>query len=136
MSEVPQVRPERSLAELFGELTREINTLIRQELALFKTEIGKKAADVGKNVGMLVAGGAVAYAGLLALLAAVILLLAQAMPAWVAALIVGLVVAGGGGFLVYNGLEALKKEDLTPRETVETLKEDASWARQQTRQRG
>jgi ABC-type xylose transport system permease subunit len=72
----------------------------------------------------------VAYAGLLAIIAAVIIGLAAAGLAWwLSALLVGVVVAGIGGFLVMRGLTALKNEDLTPRETMqslEDLKEDLS----------
>ena len=50
-----------------------------------------------------------------------------------AALVVGLVVAGVGYFLVQKGLTDLKRTDLAPRQTVETLKEDAQWAKDQTR---
>jgi hypothetical protein len=132
MHEAQPARDERSLGELFGDLTREITTLVRQEATLAKTEIGQKAARVGKDVGMLAAGGAVAYAGLLALIAAVIALLVEAgMTWWGSALLVGVVVAAIGGFLVWRGLDALKHEDLAPRETVETIKEDATWARRQ-----
>src|SRR5437870_5572019 len=92
---------DRSLGELFSELTSEIATLVRQEADLAKTEMSQKAARVGKDVGFLAAGGAVAYAGLLALIAGVILLLAQfGLAAWLAAMLVGLVVAGAGAFLV------------------------------------
>jgi len=125
-------RDERSLGELFGELTREITTLVRQEATLAKTEITQKASRVGTDVGMLAAGGAVAYAGLLAIIAAVIIGLANAGIAWWAsALLVGIIVAGSGWFLVQRGLNALKHEDLAPRETVETVKEDTQWARRQ-----
>lgn len=106
---------------------------MRQEIALAKTETTHKVARVGKNVGMLAAGAAVLYAGLLGIGAAIILLLANVMPAWVSALIVGVVVAAIGGFLVQRGRAALTHEDLTPHETVETLKENAEWAKEQTR---
>jgi len=82
----------------------------------------------------MAAGGAVAYAGLLALLAAIIIMLSEVMPLWASALLVGVVVLAVGGYLVYSGLNALKREDLAPRQTIETLKEDAQWAREQTRQ--
>jgi len=137
MPEASRGTEDRSLGELFGELARDMSTLFRQEVALAKAEMSQKAAFVGKNVGMLVAGGALAYAGLLALIAAVIMLLAYAgMPWWASALLVGAVVTGVGGFLVFKGLNALKQGDLLPRHTVETLKEDAQWVQHQTRQRG
>jgi len=136
MSEVRFGGNDRSLGELFGDLAREMSTLVRQELDLAKTEMKQKAARMGKDAGMLLAGGAVAYAGLLAIVAALVLLLARAMPAWGAALLVGVVVAAIGGGMAYAGLNALKREDLAPRETIETIKEDARWVQAQTRQRG
>ncbi len=123
---------DRSLGELFSELSQETTTLIRQEVNLAKTEMSQKASRVGKDVGFMAAGGAVAYAGLLAILAGVIALLGLVIPLWLSALLVGLVVAGLGYFLVRRGLDALKREDLAPRQTIETLKEDKEWAKDQT----
>jgi hypothetical protein len=127
-----QGRDDRSLGELFSELSQETTTLIRQEVNLAKTEMSQKASRVGKHIGVLAAGGAVAYAGLLAIIAGVIALLGLAIPLWLSALLVGLVVAGAGYFLVRRGLDALKQEDLAPRETIQTLKEDKEWAKDQT----
>jgi xanthine/uracil permease len=124
-------KADRSLGELFGDLTRELTTLVRQEIALATTEMSQKASTVGKNVAYLAVGGLVAYAGLLAIIAAVILALGNFIPLWLSALVVGLVVAGIGYMLVQQGMTALKQADLTPRQTVETLKEDAEWAKQQ-----
>jgi hypothetical protein len=125
MEEVRRPSDDRSLGDLLRELMEEITTLIRQEANLAKTEMSQKAAKVGKHLGFLAAGGAIAYAGLLAIVAAVITMLAQAgMSWWAAALLVGVVVAGLGGFLVMQGISALKNEDLVPRETIEALKED------------
>jgi len=129
-----QTRDERSLGELFAELTRETSTLVRQEVNLAKTEMTQKASEVGKDVGFLAAGGAVLYAGFLALLAAVILgLTGLGLPAWLAALVVGLVVGAVGVFLVQRGRDALRRTNLAPQQTIETLKEDTEWAKQQTR---
>jgi len=124
---------DRSLGELFSELAQDTSTLVRQEMTLAKTEMSQKASRLGKDVGFLAAGGAVAYAGLLAVLAGIIVLLGQIIPMWLSALLVGLVVAGVGYFLVRKGLEALKREDLAPRQTIETIKEDQQWAKDQTR---
>ncbi len=127
-----QSRDDRSLGELFSELTQETTTLVRQEVNLAKVEMSDKASRAGKHVGVLAAGGAVAYAGLLAILAGVIALLNNVMPLWLSALLVGLVVAVVGYLLVKRGLDALKREDFAPRETMETLKEDKEWAKDQT----
>lgn len=126
-------RDERSLGELFAELAQETSTLVRQEVALAKTEMTQKATQVGRDVGVIGMGGAIAYAGLLAIVGALILLLGQFIPLWLSALIVGLVVAGIGYVLVQRGISALKRVDLTPRATVASLKEDAEWAKDQTK---
>ena len=126
-------RDNRSLGELFSELAQETSTLVRQEVNLAKTEMSDKASRAGKHVGVLAAGGALAYAGLLAVLAGIIALLSNVMPLWASALLVGIVVAVAGYLLVRRGLDALKREDFTPRETIETLKEDQQWAKDQTR---
>jgi hypothetical protein len=121
----------RPLGDLFGDLATEMSNLVRQEVSLAKVEITQKAKYVGRNVGYLVVGGAVAYAALLAIIAAIIMLLARVMPNWGATLIVGVVVAAIGWMLIGKAMMALQKADLTPRETVETLKEDATWMKQQ-----
>ena len=128
-----QGRDDRSLGELFSELAQETSTLVRQEVNLAKTEMSQKASRAGRHVGVMAAGGAVAYAGLLAILAGVIVLLDNVMPLWLSALLVGIVVAVVGYLLVRRALDALKREDFAPRQTMETLKEDQQWAKDQTR---
>ena len=59
--------------------------------------------------------------------------IAIGLAAWAAALIGGLVIAGIGYALIRAGLSSFRPQDLTPRETIETLKEDARWLRTQTR---
>jgi len=121
----------RPLGDLFGDLATDMSNLVRQEVTLAKVEITQKAKYVGRNVGYLVIGGAVAYAALLAIIAAVIMLLAKVVPNWGSALIVGVVVGGIGWLLIGKAMMALQQADLTPRETVETLKEDATWMKEQ-----
>ena len=128
-----QEKDDRSIGELFSELSRETTALLRQEVQLAKAEMTQKASRVGKNVGFLVVGGVVAYTGVLALVAAGIILLGQAIPYWLSALIFGLVIAAVGLFLVVKGANTLRQEDSAPRETVETLKEDSQWLKNQTR---
>jgi Putative Actinobacterial Holin-X, holin superfamily III len=124
----------RSLGELFSDLARETGTLVRQEVELAKTEMTQKATRVGKDIGFLVAGGAVAYAGFLGILAAIAIGLGQlGVPWWLAALLVGVVVAAVGAFLVQRGLSALRRESLAPERTVTTIKEDVEWVKAQAK---
>jgi uncharacterized membrane protein YqjE len=125
-------KDERSLGELFSDLARETSTLVRQEVQLAKTEMTQKATAVGKDIGFLAVGGLIAYAGLLALIATVIIVLGTAgLPWWLAALIVTVIVLAIGGILVQRGLNALKHQSMAPEQTIQTLKEDRQWAKEQ-----
>ena len=127
-----QLRDERSLGDLFSDLSRETTTLVRQEVQLAKAELTQSATEAARGIGMLVAGGAVAYAGLLFLLLAIVFGLIEAgWDAWLSALVVGLVVVAVGAILVLRARESLKPANLAPQKTVETLKEDAEWAKEQ-----
>ena len=124
---------ERSLGDLFADLSRETTTLVRQEVALAKTELTQKATRVGKDVGFLAVGGAIAYAGLLAFVAACVLALNLIVHLWwLDALIIAIVVVGIGYFMVRKGLDNLREGDLAPTQTLDSLKQDAVWAKEQT----
>ncbi|HEX5964846.1 MAG TPA: phage holin family protein [Pyrinomonadaceae bacterium] len=130
MNEVRRM-DERPLGELFSDLVNETTTLVRNEVALAKVELTQKATKVGANIGSLIIGGAIGYAALLAITAAVILLLDRVMPAWLAALIVGVVVGIIAWVMISKAITTLRNTDLKPHETVESLKEDAQWIKDQ-----
>jgi hypothetical protein len=130
---MPQAKEEPTVAELMGELSEDISLLVRQEFQLARTELAEKVSQLGGNLATVVLGGFLAYVGGLALVAALILVLhdvANISP-WVSALIVGAVLAIGGFIAVKSGLARMKRVDLTPRRTLETLKEDIHWAKGQ-----
>lgn len=126
-------RDDRSVGDLVGDLYQGASNVISLEIELAKTELGQKASRVGKNAGFLVAGGAIAYAGFLALIGAFIAILATFMYTWLAALIVALLVLAVGGVLVWSGLKTLQQESVAPQKTLETLKEDKEWMIDQTK---
>jgi hypothetical protein len=118
----------RSIGDLFSDLTREITTLVRNELALARVEMSTKLSRAGRHAGFLAFGAVVALAGLFTLAASLVLLLVRAgMPAWGAALLVGLGLAAIGGVVAMQAVNALKQEDLAPTETLQTLKETTAW---------
>lgn len=132
----PSAAPqERSIGELLGELAKETTTLVQQEVNLAKAEMSQKVAKVGKDVGAIAVGGAVLYAGLLTLIAGLVLTLAQlrVIDTWASALIIGLIVTIVGAVLVKKGLDDIKNTDPVPRQTIDTLKEDKEWAKDQAR---
>jgi hypothetical protein len=115
----------RSLGELFGDLGRQVGTLVKQEVDLAKVELSQKASQTGRNVASLAVGGVIAYAGLLIVLMGIAFLLVQAgLDASVAFLLVGIIVLAIGGFLVWRGMQQMREMDLAPRQTVETMKDN------------
>jgi hypothetical protein len=122
---------ERSLGQLFGDLSRQLSTLIRQEIALARTEMTSRIGSAGRGAAMVGVGGALAYAGLLVFLAAVALLLIDAgITPWLAVLIVAIVTLAIGGALAAYGRSEIARTDLTPRRTIETIQDDAEWAKE------
>jgi hypothetical protein len=127
----PEPRP---LGELFAELALQTGTLVRKELQLAKAEMRVKARDAGAACAQIAAGAAVTLGGGLALLTALVMLLATVLPPWVAAVVVGAIVSGSGAALTLTGVRRLQTIDAIPRRTLETLKEDKRWMREQLRQ--
>jgi predicted phage tail protein len=122
----------RSLGELFAELARETSDLVRQELRQAGIEMSQRVSGVGRHAGLLVGGAVVAHAAFLALVAAIILALGEiGLPWWLAALIVAVVLAGIGAMLVQRASTAIKHADVLPRRTMEQVKEDQEWIKQQ-----
>lgn len=124
-------RSERSVAGLLSDLANETGVLIRQEIALLKAEMQEKLGRAGLGAGALVAGGLVAFSGWLVLLAAAVLGLSNAVAPWLAALIVAVVVLVIGAALVFFGKSRIDADALVPRRTLNSLREDEAWIRDQ-----
>ena len=119
----------RSIGELFRQLSRDFGTLLQQEVELARTELRQKASQAARAAGAIGGGALLIFAGFLILLQAVVVWLAAALgsPA-LAALIVGAVAVLAGAGLVMLGRNRLKPEELMPRRTVESLRQDAELA--------
>ena len=125
-------RDDRSLGQLFGDLSRQLSTLVRQELDLARTETTARVSAVSRDAALIGAGAALGYAGLLFLLVAVVALLIQAgLDPWLSALLIGAVTLAIGGALVWRGREGLRTTNVVPERTIGTLKDDAEWAKEQ-----
>ena len=124
-------RSDRSVASLLSDLANQIGALEREEVALFKAELLEKLGLVGRGVGAIAAGALIALSGWLALVAAAILGLAIVLAPWLAALIVGVVLIGIAGALLYFGKSRLDSDALAMRRTLGSLREDEAWVREQ-----
>jgi uncharacterized protein (DUF983 family) len=107
-------------------------TLVRQEVALATTEMTAKAQKAAREAGTASAGGALAHAGFLVLLAALVLALTElGIPLWLSALIIALVTIILGYVLLQKGLGALRRTSVSPRHTIASIKETATWTTRQ-----
>ena len=119
---------ERSIGELFAELSRETSVLVRKEMELATTEMTAKLKTAGTQAAIVAAGGALVHAGLLVLLAAVVIGLAQlGVAPWLSAVLVAVIVMAVGYVLVTTGIGKMRAASLAPTQTMESLKETATW---------
>lgn len=130
----PTVPPQQaSTPELVTQLSQEVSRLVRDELQLAKLEVTGKAKKAGIGFGMFGAAGIIALYGLGTLIATAVLALALAVDAWLAALIVAvvlLVVAGIAALLGRNSVREAappvpEQALASTRRDVETAKEAA-----------
>jgi uncharacterized membrane protein YqjE len=123
-------RPDRSLGELFSEMTTDLSTLMRKEVELAKVEAKEEASRLGKGVGMFAGAGLAGWMTLLFLSLALAWLLDQAMNTALAFLIVGVIWGVVALVLVTRGKREIKQVEPMPT-TVRTVKEDVQWAKEQ-----
>jgi len=116
---------EASTAELVRQAADEISRLVRDELALARAEMTEKGKRAGLGAGLVGGSGLLVLYGVAASLAAAILGLAEATPAWLAALIVALALFAAAAVMGVVGRRQLERATpLVPEETVQSVKAD------------
>jgi uncharacterized membrane protein YqjE len=126
-----QPADQRSVAQLVGDVTNQISTLVRDEIRLAVAELQQKGKRIGAGAGLLGGAGAVALCGLGALIAGLILLLALVMPAWLAAFLVGVAVLIVAAVLAMLGRRQVQRGvPPVPEEAVAGIKQDIATVRE------
>ncbi len=113
-----------SIVGLLGQLGRELPSLVTKELALAKVEISESINATKAGVMSLAGGGAVLLAGLIILLQAAVYALSEVMEAWLAALIVGVIVVAIGYVMVQGGKKKFAPSAFKPSRTLHSLQKD------------
>ena len=114
-----------SIGTLLGNLLSDTNRLVKDEIRLAKAEVGQKANQAKSGAVSLAIGGALLLLGAIYLIQAIIYALALVMPGWLAALIVGGLIAIVGLVMLKKGQSQLKAQNLAPSRTQENLSRDA-----------
>lgn len=126
-------REERSLGELFSELSQQTSTLIQQEIELARHEVTRSLTQVSRNSVLVGVGGAIAYAGFIVLLIGIGWALTIAgLEQWLAFVLVGAGVVLLGAALAWWAISQLRRASIVPEKTMRTMQENVRWAKEQT----
>src|SRR5205085_3026610 len=112
-----------SVGQLIGEVTKDLSTLMRQELDLAKAELKAEAKKAGQGAGMFGAAGFAGYMVLLFLSIALWWALENVMDAGLAALIVAVIWGVIGAVAFVMGRKKFREVNPKPERTVETLQQ-------------
>ncbi len=127
-------RLDRSLGELFSDLSQQTADLIRQEMRLAKAELSEKLSDVGRHAAMIAAAAVFGLAALMAFTAAIALgLIELGLAPWLATAITAAGMGLAAFLLAQSGITALRKQGIAPVETMHSLKETTQWLKNETR---
>lgn len=120
---------DRSTSQLLSDIGGQTGALIRQEIELAKLETKEQMARASKAGVMFGAAGVTGFMALLLVSFAAAWGLAAVLPDGLAFLIVGIVYAVVAAILLSVGRKKAAEVNLVPQQTVQTLKEDAQWAK-------
>jgi hypothetical protein len=116
-----------SLGDLIKAMSADLSRLVRDEIQLAQSEISAKVKQAGVGVGAFGGAGVLALYGLAVLIAAAVLGLALVVPAWLAALIVGVVVLAIAGVVALVGKKKVDEAaPVVPERTVANVKQDVA----------
>lgn len=127
------ILPDRPLSSLFTELTRETASLFRNEVRLAKAELADKARQAGRGAAEIAVGGLLLFIALQVLAATAVIALIAVVKPWLAALIVAVVVGLVGVVVLAKGLANVRSDSLAPRRTIDSLRDNTRWAKEQLR---
>jgi uncharacterized membrane protein YqjE len=122
---------QRTVSDVLQDIIGNVQQIIRSEFRLAKAELKEKADRASKPAVFVASGALITVYGLGFLFLAAVYGLAVVMPEWAAALIVGAVLSIIGVMVLSSGRAKLKAIDPTPDKTVQTLKENVQWAKEQ-----
>jgi hypothetical protein len=131
VSSVQPPETDASLGELFSDLTTDMSALLRDELSLAKVELKEEITKVGRAGGMFGGAALAGYMTIVLLSFAAAWGLAEVMAVGWAFLIVAVIWGVAAALLYVRGREQLQKVHPKPEQTIDTLKEDIQWAKNQ-----
>ena len=127
----PQEGSSDGIGAMLSGLIKDLQDLVRGEVALAKAEIKEDVSTAGKGVAAIAVAAFFGLTGFIFLMLGLTYLLNIWMRMWIAASIVGVLLVVIAAVLGMSGKKKLSATSLKPEQTIDSLKEDQQWAKQQ-----
>ena len=127
------MRQDRSLSDVFQDIVRNVQEIIRAEIALAKTEVREEASKTVSSLAWTIGGALSGIWAVIFIVWAAAYALGLIWPMWLATLVVGAVLALAASGLLFIGFRRFREIHPTPERTVKTIKENLAWVRQSSK---
>ena len=124
---------DRSISEILQDVLRNLQSIVRSEVRLAKTEVREEITKAKPAILLLAIGAVCGIFGMLFLLLTVMYALALALPLWASSLVVSAVLSIAAAVALNAGQKQMGRIHPLPDRTIASMKENAEWAKQQTR---
>ncbi len=127
------VENSRSIAEVLQDILANVQSIIRSEVRLAKTEVTEEVTKAARAAGVMAGGAVVSLFAVWLLLLAILFALAKVLPLWAAAIVLFVILAVVSAVLMMAGRKRFQTVHTTPEKTIETMKENVEWVKNQTK---
>jgi uncharacterized membrane protein YqjE len=124
---------DRSISEILQDVLRNLQSIVRSEVRLAKTEVGEEFTKAKPAIVLLAGGAMCGLFGVLFLLLTTMYAIALALPLWASALVVAVVLMIITAITLKAGQKRMERVHPLPDKTIASMKENAEWAKQQTK---
>jgi len=126
------VAAERSFAAVLQDIMKNVQEIIRAEVRLAKAEVREEASKAFSSLAWVISGAVCAAFAVTFVLWTIVYAVALVWPMWAASLVVALTLGIAASVLLSSGIRRMKQVRPTPERTVETIKENVAWVKQQS----
>jgi uncharacterized membrane protein YqjE len=123
----------RSIADVLQDILANVQAIVRSEVRLAKTEVTEEVTKAGRAAGVMAGGLVTALFTAWLLLLTILFAFATVMPMWGAALLLSVIMALVTAVLLTLGKKRFKTVHAKPEKTIETMKENVEWVKNQTK---
>ncbi len=124
---------DRSIGSILQDIVGNVQSIVRSEVRLAKTEIREEARAAGAAMVRTGIGAGLAFFAAFFVLLGVVYALGLLVPLWMAAVGVGVVLAIAGGVFIRSGLRLFQRVDFVPDRTIRSVKEQVAWPKAASR---